>query len=379
MLKNCAVSCLLLAASLAGLARAEAPRIVEVRKIWDQGPHNAFTDLVWHNHRWLCVFREASGHVTMDGAIRVLTSADGKVWKPEALLKSATEDLRDPKLSVTPDGRLMLLAAGATHPPKGPTRQSYVWFSKDGHDWSKPAAVGDYNYWLWRVTWFNKACYGMGYKYVEPRDLRFYRSTDGIHFEHEPESVLTQYWPNETSLVFLPDGTCLALVRREKGPATGLLGRAEPPYHHWEWKELDRRIGGPHLIRLPDGRLIAAVRLHDGKVRTALCWLNAETGKLEEFLTLPSGGDTSYAGLVWHEGLALGELLLLARGEDFDLPGESRGAAGTGTAVRWRRQRDPDRFAARIAGGRLSGGAVPRRRPPPIALAHPARSSVRDG
>jgi len=23
--------------------------LVEVRKIWDQGPHNAFTDLVWHN------------------------------------------------------------------------------------------------------------------------------------------------------------------------------------------------------------------------------------------------------------------------------------------------------------------------------------------
>jgi hypothetical protein len=122
-----------------------APQLVEVRRIWDQAPHNAFTDLLRHRSRWWCVFREAAGHVTMDGAVRVVSSSDGAAWTSAALLKSATEDLRDPKLSVTPDGRLMLLAAGATHPPKGPTRQSYVWFSRDGRDWGKPVPVGDYN------------------------------------------------------------------------------------------------------------------------------------------------------------------------------------------------------------------------------------------
>jgi hypothetical protein len=81
----------------------------------------------------------------MDGAVRVVSSSDGAAWTSAALLKSATEDRRDPKLSVTPDGRLMLLAAGATHPPKGPTRKSYVWFSRDGRDWGKPVPVGDYN------------------------------------------------------------------------------------------------------------------------------------------------------------------------------------------------------------------------------------------
>ena len=61
--------------------------------------------------------------------------------------------------------------------------------------------------------------------------------------------------------------------------------------------------GGPNLIRLPDGRLVAVVRLYDGKVRTAVCAVDAEAGKLDELLALPSGGDTSYAGLVWHEGM----------------------------------------------------------------------------
>jgi hypothetical protein len=57
------------------------------------------------------------------------------------------------------------------------------------------------------------------------------------------------------------------------------------------------------MIRLPDGRFIAAVRLYEGQVRTSLCWLDPQDGKLSECLKLPSGGDTSYAGLVPHEGL----------------------------------------------------------------------------
>ena len=63
------------------------------------------------------------------------------------------------------------------------------------------------------------------------------------------------------------------------------------------------KIGGPHMLRLPDGRLVAAVRLHDGGVRTSLCWIDPQSGKLAEFLKLPSGGDCSYAGLVFHTGL----------------------------------------------------------------------------
>src|SRR5262249_47345706 len=59
-------------------ARAELKaEIVEVKKIWDAGNHNAFTDLIrWHD-RWWCTFRESDAHVGGDGAIRVLTSADG--------------------------------------------------------------------------------------------------------------------------------------------------------------------------------------------------------------------------------------------------------------------------------------------------------------
>ncbi|MEX0854059.1 MAG: hypothetical protein WD036_12380, partial [Bauldia sp.] len=65
----------------------------------------------------------------------------------------------------------------------------------------------------------------------------------------------------------------------------------------------ETKIGGPNMIRLSDGQLVAVVRLYDGQQRTSLCWLDPDAGTLTEALKLPSGGDTSYAGLVWHEGL----------------------------------------------------------------------------
>jgi hypothetical protein len=42
-------------------------------------------------------------------------------------------------------------------------------------------------------------------------------------------------------------------------------------------------------------------RLYDGGTRTSLSWLDPQNAKLTEALKLPSGGDTSYAGMVLHE------------------------------------------------------------------------------
>ena len=44
-------------------AARPAAELVEVRKIWDQGNHNAFTDLIRFRDRWWCCFREGAGHV----------------------------------------------------------------------------------------------------------------------------------------------------------------------------------------------------------------------------------------------------------------------------------------------------------------------------
>ena len=294
-----------LMADLRADSKQEA-QLLEVRKIWDQAPHNAFTDLVRFRDEWFTTFREAPGHGVPSGGqkggyIRVLRSEDGQQWSSAVLLDGGEgQDLRDPHLSVTPDGRLMVNGAAAPRQPPKNRRQSFVWFSEDGEQFSDAHPVADPNMWLWSVTWHKGICYGIGYSTVGKKFARLYKSENGKAFETLIDDLGIGEYPNESALVFTEDDTGYCLLRRG---GTGMIGIARPPYTEWEWKDLGVRIGGPELIRLPDGRFVAAVRLYDGRVRTSLCWIDPEKGTLTEFLKLPSGGDTSYPGMVWHEGL----------------------------------------------------------------------------
>lgn len=283
-------------------ASAQTARLVETRKIWDQAPHNAFTDLVRFKDHFYCVFREGMGHVSPDGALRVLKSSDGTEWESAALITSENSDLRDAKITVTPGGQLMLCGAEALHDRSAHSHQSLAWFSDDGTNWGEKHAIGDPDFWLWRITWHDDQAFGIGYGCnQQPRSVRLYQSDDGRTFETRVENLFDQGYPNESSIVF-DDDTAYCLLRRDGNPNTALIGISQNPYTDWQWKDLGVRIGGPHMVKLDDGRLLAAVRLHDGNVRTSLCWIDVQEGKLTEFLALPSGGDTSYAGLVSHEG-----------------------------------------------------------------------------
>ncbi len=290
--------------SVDGATATPHAKLVDVQRIWDQAPHNAFTDLVRYRDTWYCSFREGTAHVSNDGALRIISSVDGKEWEPTSLIKSPTGDLRDPKLTITPANQLMLTAAEAIRKGDNTTHQSLVWFSDDGKKWSEPTKIGDPDYWLWRTTWHEGVAYSLGYG-CRPNNptVRLYKSDNGKSFDVVEKTLYGEGSPNESSMVFLPDHRCYCLLRRDGQPASALLGRSSPPYRDWEWKDLGVKIGGPRLIRLPNGQFLAAVRLSDGGVRTALCSLDPEAGKLIEILKLPSGGDTSYAGLVWHDEL----------------------------------------------------------------------------
>ena len=115
---------------------ASEPENVSVRKIWDRGEHNAFSDLIRFQDRWWCTFREAKDHGPSLGQVRVIVSTDGEKWESAALLEEREVDLRDPKLSIMPDGRLMLIMGGSVYrgTPFG-TRSPRVSFSADGRQW----------------------------------------------------------------------------------------------------------------------------------------------------------------------------------------------------------------------------------------------------
>ena len=287
------------------LGQEISPQLIEVRKIWDDAPHNAFTDLIHFNNRWFCVFREGSSHVSADGAIRIITSVKGEKWQSAALIRSGSSDLRDAKITITPGGQLMLSGAEALHDKSSHSHQSLAWFSGDGFAWSRAYKIGDPDFWLWRISWKNSLAFSFAYQCGENKSLRLYKSRNGKDFEILVNDLKIRGYPNETSLVFKND-TAYCLLRRDGEFNTAKLGKSMPPYKHWEWKDLGIQIGGPHMIMLPNGKLIAGVRLQktDSKPkRTSLCQVDPMTGTLTELIMLPSGGDTSYPGMVYKEGI----------------------------------------------------------------------------
>ncbi len=295
---------------------AGPPELVSVAKIWSESPHNAFTDLARFDGRWFCTFRESEAHVGGNGRIRVLTSRDGERWESAALLSEDGIDLRDPKLSVTPDNRLMLVMGGSVYEGKKLVgRQPRVAFSKDGRTWTAPRRVLEEGDWLWRVTWHKGHAYGISYRQAKPDSLAtntppewtvtLVESRDGLAFRPMAKLEVPGR-PNEATVRFLKNGDGVALVRRE-GPGedrAAWIGRSSPPYADWQWHPAGMQIGGPNFVVLPGGEMIASGRHYGDKTTGNRTFVGRMAlGGVKPELILPSGGDCSYPGMVWHGGL----------------------------------------------------------------------------
>lgn len=278
------------------------PRILSVEKIWDQGAHNAFTDIVRYKDWWYCTFREADNHVGTDGNIRIIRSADGAEWDSCGFLTEESIDLRDPKLSITPDNRLMVNMGGSDYEGKELIgRRPRVSFSSDGTTWSAPRKICSEGDWLWRVTWHDGQAWGVSYdNRIGKEDewhLRLYVSDDGVNYKIRTLFDIPGR-PNETTLRFMPDGTMVALVRREAGNKFAWIGTSAAPYIDWAWNETEMQVGGPNFIRARDGQLWAGHRYYPGGAKTVLSQMTVNS--LEKVLEFPSGGDTSYPGFAWN-------------------------------------------------------------------------------
>lgn len=296
----------------------EKPKLISVKKIWQEAQFNAFTDLIFFKDYWYCVFRESDAHQDGKcGTIRIIESQDTVSWKSVAFFRETEIDLRDPKLSETPDGRLMLLVGGTTYEKqKGKkdryiTRQPRVAFSLDGNEWTPLQTILEPHEWLWRVTWHQNKAYGVSYRPFNPNYIKrkwiitLFESSDGIHYKKILQWPITHH-PNETTLRFLPSGEMVALVRREQRWRAGAyIGISKPPYQKWKWQETKLYFGGPNFLVLPDQTMIAGGRLllkspYGLQIKTILADMNLK--KLTPTLVLPSGGDTSYPGMVYKQG-----------------------------------------------------------------------------
>ena len=289
---------------------------IEVVKIWDQGLHNAFTDLVRFNDAFYCTFREGTTHVKgWDGKARVLKSKDGKSWTSVALLEMNGRDVRDPKLSITPDNKIMVLMdVEANDNGKVISRKPYISYSDNaGGNFSSPKEstvdekIASASDWVWRVTWNNGIGYAINY---QPGGIVYLVKTkDGTQFENVSRIEIDGQ-PNESTIRFDKNGKMYVMIRREQKDKMGVLATSNPPYKDWTFNQMNQRVGGPNFIFLNDTTLCMGSRLYPAeetageglKKHLSAVFIADLKGKINKIIELPSGGDTSYPGMLVYDG-----------------------------------------------------------------------------
>ncbi|MEC8252519.1 MAG: hypothetical protein VX044_04850 [Planctomycetota bacterium] len=279
-------------------------KLIQTVRVWDASPHQAFTDLCIDDDQFVLTFREGAGHADgKDGAVRLMRSLDGSSWETMDVLKLDGVDLRDPKVSRMPSGTLHLLMGGSIYDGRkfvSRTTKVTRFDRRRGDsqalvDAAVPVEVAGVDDWIWRVCWHEGAAYGAMYQPAEGL-VHLMKSPDGQRFEHVVQ------WrqngrPSEATVRPAPDGALVALLRRDGGDKLARIGRAEAPFTEWTWSTLPTPLGGPELLVLPDGRMLAAGRTYGkGGAQTTIGEVRLD-GTWRPLLTLPSGGDTSYPGL----------------------------------------------------------------------------------
>lgn len=290
---------------------APTVEVTNVRRVFHNGEHNAFTDLVIFNNVYYLTFRSCpDGHgVSPNASVIILSSHDLKDWQPVHRFNVPKRDTRDPHFLVFKNQ--LFVYTGTWYSGNAPMNHDelelnlhlgYGVSTKDGADWSEPFELaGTFGHYVWRAATFDDKAYLCGRRKVgfevgprgEPNTVEslMLESTDGKIWRQR--ATFQAVDGDETAFLFQSDGRILGVGRR-RGSAQ--LLRSEPPYEKWERTSLERFIGGPLLAKWGNDWLIGGRQHTDTGPVTSLYWLVDD--KLEEFATLPSGGDTSYPGFI---------------------------------------------------------------------------------
>ncbi len=288
-------------------------RVTDIRRVFHNGEHNAFTDLVRFGDKFYLTFRSCpDGHMVHPTAsIIILSSTDAQQWKQVHRFSVAKRDTRDPHFLVFKDTLFVYTGTwycGETSPKSKDydlnQHLGYAAWSKDGVQWHSPIMLeGTFGHYIWRAGTFDGKAYLCGRRKKDfamgPRgegptvESAMLESDDGLIWR--TRTLFQEVNGDETAFQFEPDGSILAIGRR--GSANAQLLRSKPPYTQWERKDLDRYIGGPLLTRWGGRYMVGGRKMVGGKrPTTSLCWLVND--QLHEFAELPSGGDNSYPGFV---------------------------------------------------------------------------------
>jgi hypothetical protein len=289
-------------------------RIDSVHQLFNDGNHNAFTDLCRFGGRLYLTFRSCpDGHMVFPTSwIVVMTSDDGGEWREVYRFNAPSRDVRDPHFLVF-DDRLFVYTGTWLCDPSRPGHRDmndhlgYGAWSADGESWHRPQFLeGTYGHYVWRAAASGGKAYLCGRRKrafalsADPGDgtaltqAALLESEDGLVWRHA--GLFTEDHGDETAFLFEADRAILA-IHRGAGSRPAQVCRSKPPYQEWTRSDLDRNIGGPLLAKWNDRYLVGGRKtLGPSAPVTTLYWLIDD--QLQEIAELPSGGDNSYPGFV---------------------------------------------------------------------------------
>lgn len=233
-----------------------------VVETWDavaDGSHNSNTDLIFWRDSFYLIHASSPFHFASERSrLVLLRSPDTHSWTPIAQFDAAGEDIRDPKLAVI-NGRLFVYALKNTEFTAEPY-QTVVAQSDDALNWTPFEEVEPAGWLFWRPKSPDGEHWIVPAYWHEHGRAVLLTSTDGIHWDVISE-IYAGPRSDEPDIEFLPDGRLIATVRLEIsdsyfGHPQGctVLTTAAPPYTSWSAPAQSpvTRLDGPSLFRYRD-------------------------------------------------------------------------------------------------------------------------------
>ncbi len=268
-------------------------------KVKEGQDYASFTTLEYYRGYFYCAFREANSHVDYNGVdngvINIMRSKNGSTWKKYDQISLNGFDLRDPKLSVTPDNRIMLITEAVKYKQrKDVTRKTMVSFANR----TKFGPLRDITFnpskaynWLWDVEWVGDKALGFLYN----PSFFAVSSKDGLTYEVQKEYSFAGF-PTEAAITTLDNDRVVVILRINK--VNSRIGIGDKSLKNIEWHDAGCRVEGPDIINI-EGKVYVCGRSYDEKVGVSLYELDKNHYRLQKIMDLPAKGDCSYPGMVF--------------------------------------------------------------------------------